>query len=435
MLELSAARKNKINLADYNSQQDIQNRILMADFSPFDVKVIGEILFSPLKISLKKMARNIEADEKALSLSLQKIAKSGLLEVQGDVVLVDKEMRKYFEFAMERFDPDFKPDMEFLQNLLHKVPIHVLPTWYAIPRTSNNIFESIVEKYLLTPHIYQRYLDELNFGNPIINAIINDLFSAPDYKLSSSDLIAKYNLKREDFEEIMLLLEFNFVCSLCYEKVDDHWLEFLAPFHEWHEYLRFMKKTEVKPVPEPVQIQHEAPFYFIEKMTELLSKAAKKPIDPSHVVEKLCLTELAEVVGNQLRILDAGKNWITLSPENKALYLYRHPRNQILSLPVGERYVREAEKSIKRVLHGEWVYFDEFIQGVVVPLNEQSVIMLKKIGKNWKYTLPLYGEAEHAILKATIFEWLFEMGMVRTGTHKGRDCFSVTHFGRFFFDE
>ena len=97
--------------------------------------------------------------------------------------------------------------------------------------------------------------------------------------------------------------------------------------------------------------------------------------------------------------------------------------------------MREAEKSIKRVLHGGWVYFDDFLKGVLVPLNEQSVVMLKRTGKHWKYTLPIYGDEEKAILKATIFEWLYEMGMVMTGTCQGKDCFAVTHFGRFFFDE
>jgi hypothetical protein len=60
---------------------------------------------------------------------------------------------------------------------------------------------------------------------------------------------------------------------------------------------------------------------------------------------------------------------------------------------------------------------------------------LKRVGKHWKYALPVYGEEEKEILKATIFEWLYELGMVAIGKHQGKDCFSVTHFGRFFFNE
>ena len=72
----------------------------------------------------------------------------------------------------------FQPDMEFLQGLLKKVPIHCLPAWHAVPRTSNNIFESLVEKYLLSPQIFQRYLSELHFSHPVAISLMNDLFFA-----------------------------------------------------------------------------------------------------------------------------------------------------------------------------------------------------------------------------------------------------------------
>jgi hypothetical protein len=439
MLELSPARKNKVNLADYNCQQDIENRMLMSDFSTLDVEALEEILFSPLKISFKKLARTIGCEEQRLAASLKKISATGLLTIQDDAILVDKEMRKYFEFQIGRFDPQFKPDMEFLQGLLRKVPIHLLPTWYSIPRTSNNIFESIVEKYLLTPHIYQRYLNELNLGDPTLNAIIHDVLSSPDLKVSSSDIIAKYNLKRRDFEEMLLILEFNFVCCLCYERADDHWLEFITPFHEWREYLRFFRATEPSCIApsEPIERAHESDFAFIEEMSAVLLKAKKKPLatEETAAVKKLSLTELAEMQAGKLHILEAGDKWLDLSLENRALHLYRHPHNRLLSLTVGERYVREAEKSIKRVLHGKWVYFEDFLKGVLVPLNENSVVMLKRAGKHWKYTLPIYGEEEKAILKATIFEWLYETGMVAIGSCRGSDCFALTHFGRFFFED
>jgi hypothetical protein len=436
MLELSPARKNKVTLADYNCVQDIENRILMSDFSTFDIEVLEAILFSPLKISLKKLERSVDCSKEALLASLKKLSKTSLLSIQDDLITVDKERRKYFEFQIQRFDPQFKPDMEFAQGILRKVPIHLLPSWYSIPRTSNNIFESIIEKYLLTPHLYQRYLLELNFGDPVLTSIMNDVFKAPDFKISTTDLIAKYNLKRSVFEEMLLILEFNFVCTLCYEKADDHWLEYVTPFHEWHEYLRFFHATEAPCLKkESVQKQNKSDFAFIEEMSLVLLKAKKKPllIEPSPLVKKLCLVKLAEYANGKLTILEAGNEWLDFSLENRSLYLYRHPQNKILSLSYTDRYVREAEKTVKRVLHGDFVYFDDFLKGVLVPLNESSVIMLKRIGKQWKYTLPVYTDEEKELIHATIFEWLYEMGMVSIGTCNGKECFSVTHFGRFFF--
>ena len=472
MLELSPARKNKVNLADYNCQQDIENRMLMSDFTALDVEILEEILFSPLKISYRKLSRNFDCTEEPFKHSIETLSRSGLLAVQDDTIVVDKEKRKYFEFQIARFDPDFKPDMEFLQGLLKKVPIHLLPTWYSIPRSSNNIFESIVEKYLLTPQIFQRYLMELNLGDPVLNSLIRDLFAAPDFKVSSSDLIAKYNLTRRDFEEMLLVLEFNFICCLVYEKEDDHWLEFVTPFHEWHEYLRFLKATETPSIDskEPIQRPILDDFAFVQDMGAILKKALKKPIaltpqtlvkelasicslpieTPSQIefaqsylsqaIGKICLVKLAELTDGRLQALEAASDWIDMTVENRALHLYRHPLNRILthSLPASlssERYIREAEKSIKRVLHGRWVYFDDFVKGVYVPLTEDSVVMLKKTGKHWKYTLPSYGDDEKQLLKATIFEWLFETGIVAVGTCRGRDCFAVTPHGRFFFEE
>lgn len=437
MLELSPARKNKVNLADYNSQQDIESRILLSDFSALDVEVLEEILFSPLKISFKKLLRMIECREGDLLNSLKKLSSAGLVTLQDDTILVDKERRKYFEFQIQRFDPHFKPDMEFVQGILRKVPIHLLPTWYSIPRTSNNIFESIVEKYLLTPHIYQRYLLELNFGDSTLNSLIQEVFSSPHFKVSSSDLISKYNLNRRDFEEMLLILEFNFVCCLCYEKEDDHWLEYITPFHEWHEYLKFLRATETPLISEPVQRKSESEFAFIEEMSQWLLKAKKKPLPTAScpAIEKLHLIKLADYSSGKLTALPEGDAWLDLSLENRALYLYRHNQNRILSLSTNERYVREAEKCIKRALHGNWVYFDDFLNGVLVPLSENSVVMLKRAGKQWKYTLPTYSDEEKILLKATIFEWLYETGMVAIGTCRDRDCFAVTAFGRFFFED
>lgn len=480
MLELTSVRKNKVVLADYNSQQDIDNRMLLADCSTFDLEVLEEILFSPLKISFKKLVRSMGCKEEELTLILKKLGESGLLSLQDDFIIVDKELRKYFEFQIVRFDPDFKPDVEFLFGLLRKVPIHYLPAWYSIPRTSNNIFESIVEKYLLTPQIYQRYLLDLHFGDPTLHGIITDLFQAPDFKLYSSDVIGKHNLTRRNFEEMMLLLEFNFIGCVSYEKEDDHWIEIITPFYEWHEYLRFLKSTECTPMKEQTKIKRtrESDFAFVEDLSQVLTQALKKPLSlpswkpgtplsrkltfelASHAalncgtdaeinfasrylascLEKSILVELASWNGEKLTLFEASRSWLAMTQENKALYLYRHNKNQILNSSLcpqiaTERNIRESERSLKRILHGEWVLFEDFFKGISIALSEHSVISLKRTGKHWKYSLPVYSESEKSLVKATIFEWLFETAMVVTGTYEGKDCFAVTPFGRFYFEE
>lgn len=462
MLELSSIRKSKVNLADYSCKQDIENRILLADSSPFDLSVLEEILFSPLKISLKKLVRNVGGDEDAILAVLTKLSQTGLLSIQEDVIVVDKETRKYFETQIRRFSPDFKPDMEFFQELLKKVPIHVLPAWFSIPRTSNNIFESIIEKSLLTPQIFQRYLQDLNFTDPLVHRVIADLFSEPSLQVQSSDLIAKYNLDRRHFEEIALLLEFHFIGCLSYRKEEGHWVEILTPFHEWRQYLRFLSTTEAPPL-DPASVKRFASsgFAFVETMASLLVLLYKKPLskeDASSLVEivscstvdarpflnqaihKLLLLQLAEEVEGLIRPSKIAKEWLSKKKEDQALFLYQHGANQILQTDLpsrlnAERYIREAEKSVRRVLHQKWVLFDDFFQGVQVSLSEESVISLKKIGKHYAYVLPTYTQDEKNLLKATLFEWLFEAGMVAIGSYQNKDCFAVTAFGCLCFED
>lgn len=479
MLELSSIRKNKVNLADYNFRLDIETRMMLSDFSLFDLEVIEEILFNPLKISIKKLARTLDCPEIKLEPILQKLSIVGLVHFQDDTLLVDKERRKYFEFQISRFEEKFVPNMEFLQGLLKQVPIHILPSWYAIPRSSNNIFESIIEKYLFSPQIYQRYLMELNFSDPIISSIIQDVFSSPEFRISSSDLIAKYNLARTDFEQIMLQLEFHFVCFVTYSREDDHWHEWVAPIHEWREYLLFLQKTEAPVIQDTKSIIRcrENDFAFVEDMGAILRLAQKKPFSISRqnngslslasvrllaphcnlqidapekiefaldyltrIVDKLVLIKLAEAVNGKLTPLESADEWLEMNLESRAINLYRHPLNQLednalAPLLCTEKNLREAEKSIKRVLHGGWVLFNDFLAGAVVSFNEDSTVVLKKNGKHWKYALPQYNDEEKKLIKAAVLDFLFECGIVAIGKLRGQDCLAVTSFGQYFLEE
>lgn len=476
MAELSSLRKNKISLEDYDFKHDIENRLLMSQFSSHDLEVLEEILYSSIKIPVRKISKSVDLDEDELFPILEKLSKTGLFTFEGDSIVVDKEMRKYFEAQILKFDPDFKPGMEFLQSILRKVPIHVLPIWYSIPRTSNNIFESLVEKYLLTPQIFQRYLMELSFPDPILAGIVHDAYKAPDFKVYAKDLIEKYGISREQFEEFLLQLEFHFVCCLGYEKVGDEWKEIVTPLHEWCEYASFLRNTEATPITSVNKIIRLRPqeFSYIQDLSHLLAMTKKQPLvlamdknkrllpnksalstlsskmegfeenDPAFIdhidrlITKLRQLKLADIVDDRLYALESANDFLDMRPDNRAIFLYRHPLNGLISKHVPaeiitDRNLREAEKSILRVLNSGWVYFDDFLRGVIVPLSEESVVMLKRQGKSWKYSLPTYTEEELALIKATVLEWLFEIGVTAVGTHNGKECFTVTPFGQSLF--
>lgn len=460
MAELIASKKNKINLTDYPYQKDIENRLLMSSFSLLDKAVMEELLFSPLQISIQKFSKNLGEKESDIRPILEKFEKTGLLKIEADSVVVDKETRKYFELQFTKVEDDFKPDMEFLQALLRKVPIEFLPSWYSIPRTSNNIFASIVEKYLVTPQVFQRYLLEIDLPDPILAGMAQDVFKSENLKVYAKDLMKKYGLSKEKFEEYMLRLEFALSCCVAYEKEGPFWTQVVTPFHEWREYLLFIKESNTFKSLESSKVIpcRPSPSAFIQDMTAILESILKTPLTLNEsgfllllskckgadreyiekVLKKLILLNLASIQESLLSIQESAYEWLGLREENKSIFIYRHPLNKISSSTFSsyllqEKAVREAEKTIARVVYKGWVLFDDFIKGVIAPLSEQNVVALKKIGKSWRYQLPEYTPEEIAFVKAIIFEWLFEAGITSIGTYEGKDSFCVTPFGQSLF--
>ncbi|MES2199057.1 MAG: hypothetical protein V4489_02680 [Chlamydiota bacterium] len=460
LLEASSIRKNKISLTDYNYQKDIQNRLLLAKLTLDDLRVLEEILYSSLHIPLSDLANDLSLDVPSLLLILEKLTPTGLFLLEKNTLHVDKEMRKYFEFQMEKLEDDFHPDMEFLQNLLKKIPIHVLPIWYSIPRTSNNIFESLIEKHLLTPQIFQRYIAEANFGEPVLKQIIDDVYHAKNLEVSVQDLMNKYSITRELFEEYMLHLEFSFICCINYRKKDNAIEEMVTPFHEWKEYILFLQNSEAKPIQENEKVAPTRPseFSFVEDLAVIIKEAQKQSLtvdtlpsllprftdlshDPAiykhylqHLLTKLTLVRFITLSEGKLEVTSVAKDWLTLSSDRQSLFFYRHPLNKISSKKFSneiytEKSIREAEKSIVRVLGKGWVFFEDFLNGCHAALKEESIVSLKRVGKNWKYALPVYNGEEQEFLYATIFEWLSEAALVQTGSFDGKACFRVTSLG------
>src|ERR1700722_20305735 len=78
----------KIILSDYNYQKDIQNRLIMAEFSLLDVEVLREIVDGSLNTTLQKLTKQLGKKENEVKNSLKTLAKTGLVEIQGDASLL-----------------------------------------------------------------------------------------------------------------------------------------------------------------------------------------------------------------------------------------------------------------------------------------------------------------------------------------------------------
>ena len=377
-------RKNKINLADYPYKKDIANRLFLTELSPVEIEVLQELLFQPSKCRISDLEDCLECDEAELKSSLETFGRIGLTMKQADLVFVDKELRKYFEFHIGKFSSKCEPSFESLQGLLSRVPISVLPTWYSIPRTSDNIFASIVEKYLQTPKIYESYLNELTFDDPIVGKIVADVFSSPECKVETSEIRERYKLSREKLQEYILLLEFHFVLASGFQNAK----EILTPFAEWAEYLRFQKKNTLKPV----------------------NKAQVTIVKPAVTVNSL--EEQEEAMRLFRRTVE---DWHTDWSEHIG-YI--------------EKSVFEIERALRIVPYNAWVLFDDFLAGLIAPIGQQVPISLHTVGKKWRYSLPNYSDKEKAFIELVVFDLLNSVGITSTGTYEDSACFMITPFGR-----
>lgn len=478
MVSTIPVKKNKVILSDYPYLRDIENRILMSHFSVFEIHVLQEILSASLQIPIHTLVKSLEIKTEDLLPALENLKRTCLFQIQGNVIIVDKEMRKYYDSQIVKFDEEFETGVEFLKGLLRKVPIDVLPTWYALPRTTNDIFHSLIEKHLLTPKIYQRYLIELNFEDPILTGIMQDVFSSAEMRVPSKELREKYSLSREQFEEYMLLLEYNFVCCLRYTQIGDSWNEVVTPFHEWREYLLFLQKSIPNTLPDQnVQSNAPVPFGFLNDLEALIISLQKQTVAieleearpslfqaQSHpafsiavqnlpasyqqkrnlrpetlymqqLIDKLFTHKLAQVEEGKVVLLKAASQWLAQSREDQALQLYRQPTQQFYQYGVpanlcNDKNIREIEKSLQKLGQIGWVKFDEFFKGLLIPIGQTTEVTLKKVGRQWKYVLPQYSDDEKLLVKATIFERLWEMGMVEIGTFESTDSFRMTSLGQ-----
>lgn len=446
-------RKAKISLADYPFHRDIEVRLLMAHLSITEIEVLREIIHHSLTISIEQLAEDLGIQVKVLLPILDKLNAIKLFKRQHMTLIVDKEMRKYFENKVEKFDEDFRPDFDFLQSILNKVPIHVLPLWYAIPRSSDNIFGSIIEKYFLTPKIYLQYLSELQFDNLILEAIIQEVYQSPDFMITADELMAKFDLTHECLEEHLLLLEYHFVCCLSYQRLENRWQEIITPFAEWREYLQFECQTKAQTVPQDsVEKHQQTEFEFIKDLTIVLQACQSKKILPKNVKNLVCSPFQYQILVNKLLQLEfakqnatgqmiateRGKTWLLKPLFEQIAALANDPLNTLTS-NIKEfsslwniRNLRLIEKSLRRLTPHEWVEFHHFLRGLTAPIGDKEPVTLKNKGKKWKYVLPTYTDQEKLFIQAVITERLTELGIIETGFARGNLCFCLTPFGHHF---
>ncbi len=259
----------------------------------------------------------------------------------------------------------------------------------------------------------------------------------------------------------MIFLEFNLVCFISYKKVGSTFQEFITPFHEYKNYLLHLKNTKAKTISNTKKMirKRKTDFGFVEDLTSVLT-LTKKPLSKEAIEQKLTKelnekdpdiivskTYLSSVINKLLQInflekkdsvltrTSESESWLKKNLENRALYLYQHSLNLLDSDDeFSEKTILEAEKSISRVINNGWIYFDDFIKGLLASISEDHLVKLVPFKKGYKYAIPTYSNDEINLMRKIIFERLFEAGLVAVGSLNGKDCFCATKLGKTLFE-
>lgn len=460
----------RVNLSDYNYREPLVHRLFIAQLSNFELEVLREILNLSIQFPTVELAQALDTDCETVIPVVEKLEESGLLQLQGATISVDKERRRFYSLQIERYDNQ-TPGFDFAFAALRLVPMQVLLNWYAIPCATDDIMLSIAEQILWTPKIYENYLAKLTFVDSRIAEILKDVFRSPDLCVVSSFLREKYALSREMFEEYLLILEFHLACCVGYRCIDGRWESVITPFREWRDYLLMRRKHNWSPVEQTQKIDStcDTDFSFVKDMNALLKAIEQMPlpleqstegsclsvasaitwlpnlhrslsVDPSihlkQLLDRLLYLGLCHVQSGTLRLNPvAARDWQRLSYQDQALTLYRIPLKDLkLKSPIAElltdRLVRDIERATRPAIGRGWIPLDSFLRSLEVAIGSSAAVTIKRTGKRWRYETPDYSSAELEGLSWVVWQRLFECGMTDRGLYGSSRCFRMTSFGK-----
>ncbi|GEM_PF-2509562 len=429
-MNLAVQIKDKAPLSEEEWQREVDCRRLLLTLDTREVEILTEIVDGSPNFSVQALADTAHVSVKSVIDLLDKLVPAGLLKYSDDFAQVNKEMRKNFELHLQAFQEDFSPDISYAISLFkNKVPLHVLANWYTTNCLADYLIDSIVERYFQTPEVYTRYLQEIQWEDPFLEEVRQHTLTHPGSEIDADLLCQKHELTIDEFLERALILEYHLVGFVYFPMVGSKRARKILPLTEWRNYLTRQRAVAAAPIKDPsVMDKEEQPFSFIEQLHAHLSA---KVIDPSH---PLAETAVAYQFVSAGRLTDLAKEWMGLSNEEKALFLYR------ISLKSMEKRDRHpqlytevnacmVERGLKTFIHFGWVSFNDFFKAQVSPIAGKSSVSLERKGKRWRYVFPEYSEVEKEFIHDIIFERLYQAGFVEHAMFGDEQIFRVTSFG------
>ena len=464
MHDLLGSAPCKVVLEDLDFQQLLELRLAMEKLSVAEMAVLEEILYSPLKVSLEELGENTDTPLEEMNAIILALAPLNLFVCSGNTLLVDKERRRIFEIFVEKFLDGFEPGLEYFKEILKLAPIHSTVAWFHISRTSNNIFNSIVDKHFKSPKMYQRYIKETLMENSLCKDMYQMVEQA-EGKILAKTLKEQFSLSDEELEEKILFLEFHYLLTSCYEEKNGKYEKYVTQFSEWRKHQKHCGNSFSTSTLSEKEVECFAAeeFSFIKDMSLLLELCEKEELkikynqkqelffleramDPpkgfscttpfylARVINKNLLLGLIVIEEDALRQTSPAKKWLETPIKQRTMITFKHPHNSLshksdFSFGRHDRNIIEVQKALSRVKRDTWILFEEFVNDHLYTANLLKQPELTKVGRDWEYSLPDYDKQEISFIKTVVLDWLFESGMIIPGKYAGKECFRVTSLG------
>lgn len=417
-----------VKLSDYTYEQHLLTRLTLSKMSHLETSIIEELIYASLETSIGQLAEELDICIDTLRIHLSELKKTQLFQLEGEKVYIDKKIRRLYEVELLKFNS--MAGIDYLQESLQLVPISILPDWYFLSPHSQDLFQSIVEKYFRTPNIYSRYLKHYQHTNPHVLAIKEALFKSKTPFIKASALQEKLQLDDTTFEEALLTLEFGFVLTTTYKENNEKWERYLSPFNEWFCYLKTLSKKTPKTVDDtqisPLSEDSFTILQTIKQCIEELMLFSPLPLIDSNIRNLMKELLLITVDDENIFLGENALEWRKQSFEEQALQLLSHQQQKACY----QKDFGEREKMLARIAEAGWVAVDEWLKSCIDGVGENSPVHLTKKGKRWFYQFPTLTTEDVQFIESSLFDLYYSTGMIEMGKKEETLYLQVTPFGK-----
>lgn len=425
MLSVDHYRENRINLADYDHQSDLQLRIHLSKITEEDFLFLDALVFNPLKITVEDLSAETDLSSQQLARLIERHENLGLYHVHGSNITVDKEVRKKVEWELEKFDSQFTSGLNLIRGSLKKVPVYVLPQWYKISKTTDNIFDALHEKFLKTPKIYKTYLLENKIENEVAQQLFDAISNSPKHELPLSEFLIDHPVSEEKLHEAIILLEFNLMGCLVFKKEGDQYVPYASLFHEWKSYLlsiasdrsSFDAQTNITEMPKDTPI--------IDHLIKLLEQVDSNDKTDSFLP---LLHTLGFINTEHTSLTSRGKEWLEMPQKNKCFIMFNSLLYQYLTYEplyriTTEQRLRECTSILVKALSKRKAKFSVILETVSLPLHKDYEGSITRVGKTWSYAKHTLEEKELTLLQHFLDHFLCNCGIInKNGSEYTTTC-------------